>query len=889
MASFTDTVPQFNPFVDQLPIDAMVKVGTYKQQKYDEGITKIQGYIDNIAGLDIMKGIDKEYLQSKLNELGNNLTKVAGGDFSNFQLVNSVSGMANQLIKDPSIQNAVSSTAHYRNEVKRMDEAKKQGKSDKNNEDYFYNDANKWLTDNKVGSSFSDSFVEHTDIMKAIRENVSAAGIDSKYIEQVYETDDKGNILRDKDNHPIPARVMATETLDTNAEKVKAIVANVLSQGNVQQQINIDGWATTRNVPVKSIYETFTNDFNARETRNSQDLMLLQAQIDSNNLTTEEKDAVIAQQNIIKESQESDRKKILALRDKAVSDPEQFKIDYYQDGYTTNLINGFTTIKSKKEIKDSPLTKVLQWEEKMNFDRDNENFNRKMQRATAERADKALALQELQFNADYEFDPATGRYKKVDTTTGKKKDVATTTTSEINAGNSGTPIDAQFNYRNVTTDLQTQAQQKGFDLIYTYMYKLNNGKTKDGKPLTKNDVLNDINTWSKSNGETPYQFIMRFSGDLKNKSELNGVKLSIQDLEKVNEISKLHNDVTTRLAVTEDIYRQIKNETGIDPAKYSTLLKPVKTTDENDNPIEISVQDQLDYALIKGSGTLVDTPEEKTAYNRLNEKYGNVVNMKSMLAKGGVSFKLFEDDIYTKIGKDPSFRKAQELLAEKFKKVNVVSDNFSSTLSGTDDEIKLAKANLGALFNSQRLEEDEQKEIAATLAQPGGLITYDAHRPTKEGELWTGTIFVTDKKGVKHSIDVDQENLETITGRKFNAYIEDGLRARANVSQFGSTNLGAFTTDPNAYQSAAIKSGRFSSLNNSDYTAFADILPLSGGKLGIAIYAKDKTMSNFERIEMVPVKKAGVYFTDYNEIAGVIPSITPGMIKDGLTKKKQKK
>jgi len=895
MASFTDTVPQFNPFVDQLPIEAMVKVGTYKQEKYDQGIQKIQGYIDNIAGLDIMKDIDKEYLQSKLNELGNDLTKVAGGDFSNFQLVNSVSGMANQLIKDPSIQNAVSSTSHYRNEVKKIDDAKKRGKSDKNNEDYFYNDANKWLTDNKVGSSFSNSFVEYTDIMKTIRENVSAAGIDNHYIEQVYETDERGNIRRDKDNHPIPARTMATETLDTNAEKVKAIVANVLGQGNIQQQINIDGWANTKNVPVKSVYETFTNDFNARETRNSQDLMLLQAQIDSNNLTTEEKDALVAQQNTIKEYQESDRKKILALRDKAVSDPEQFKIDYYQDSYTTNLINGFTTVKSKKEVKDSPLTKVLQWEEKMNFDRDNENFNRKMERASAARDARRLNIEELKFNADYEFDPVIGRYKKIDATTGKKKDVAITTTSEINAGNSGTSIDAQYNYRNVTSELQDKAQLKGFDLIYTYLFKVNNGKTKDGKPFTKTDAQNAIDTWSTSNGETPYQFIMRFSGDLKNKSELNGIELSIQDLEKVNEISKLHNDVTTRLAVTEDIYRQIKDETGIDPSKYSTLLKPVKTTDENDNPIEISVQDQLDYALIKGSGFLVDSPEEKTAYNRLSEKYGNPVNMKSMFAKGGVDMKLFSfgDDIYTKIGKDPTFRRAQELLAEKFKKVNVVSDNFSSTLSGTDDEIKLAKANLGALFNATRMEEDEQQAIAATLAQPGGLVTYDARRPTKEGELWTGTIFVTDKKGVKHSVDVDQANLETITGRKFNAYIEDGLRARASVSQFGSTNLGAFTQDPNAYQSAAIKSGSFGSLNNSDYTAFADILPLSGGNLAVAIYAKDKTMSKFERIEMTPVKKVvngvPVYFTDYNEIASVIPRVTPGMIKDGLIKKKQKK
>jgi len=56
MASFTDNtqaLSTFNPYIQQLPVDAMVKVGMAKQQQYDEGIQKIQTNIDNIAGLDI--------------------------------------------------------------------------------------------------------------------------------------------------------------------------------------------------------------------------------------------------------------------------------------------------------------------------------------------------------------------------------------------------------------------------------------------------------------------------------------------------------------------------------------------------------------------------------------------------------------------------------------------------------------------------------------------------------------------------------------------------------------------------------------------------------------------------------------------------------------------
>jgi hypothetical protein len=37
MASYTDSPQTFNPYVAQKPVDAMLKVGMYKQQKYEEG------------------------------------------------------------------------------------------------------------------------------------------------------------------------------------------------------------------------------------------------------------------------------------------------------------------------------------------------------------------------------------------------------------------------------------------------------------------------------------------------------------------------------------------------------------------------------------------------------------------------------------------------------------------------------------------------------------------------------------------------------------------------------------------------------------------------------------------------------------------------------------
>ena len=90
MASFTDSITQFNPYVSQLPVDAMVKVGMQKQAQYDQGVQKIQSQIDNVAGMDIAKDSDKQYLQSKLNQLGSKLATVAAGALYTFVVVNPI-------------------------------------------------------------------------------------------------------------------------------------------------------------------------------------------------------------------------------------------------------------------------------------------------------------------------------------------------------------------------------------------------------------------------------------------------------------------------------------------------------------------------------------------------------------------------------------------------------------------------------------------------------------------------------------------------------------------------------------------------------------------------------------------------------------------------------
>ena len=261
MASFTDAISQFNPYVSQLPIDAMVKVGTYKQQKYDEGVQRIQGEIDKVAGLDITKPIHKQYLQSKLNELGGKLKTVAAGDFSNFQLVNSVGGMASQIGKDPTIQNAVRSTQHARKEQENIQIAQKAGKSSVDNEDFYYDKYNKWLNDGKLETVFTDEYIEYKDVDAKLRDLTSKLKEDELGIQNPYMRDEQGQTLyfyRD----PVTKREVASTDpskgekrldLDMIDIKVKGLPAqrilnnfyNSLDSNDIRQ-MKINSWAHYR-------------------------------------------------------------------------------------------------------------------------------------------------------------------------------------------------------------------------------------------------------------------------------------------------------------------------------------------------------------------------------------------------------------------------------------------------------------------------------------------------------------------------------------------------------------------------------------------------------------------------------------------------------------------
>ena len=842
MASYTDIIPQFNPYIQQLPVEAMVRVGMQKQAQYEAGVQKIQSYIDNVAGLDIANSAQKEYLQSKLNQLGNDLRIVAGADFSNFQLVNSVGGMVNQVGKDPVVQNAVNSTAKLKKELSLMEQYRKSGKSDKNNEAYFNEKfANPYLAGG-VDASFNGSFSPYVDIMEEVRKNVRDAGLDTSLIQQMYQTDSQGRVLYDeKTKQPLPARTMTEVETKTNVKQVKAIVENVLRKGDVQNQLSIDGWANTKNLPSEVILNAYNQQYNRNVADVDADILEINTLL-TGKLSSDERLKLQDELKTLENTKLKYKNQYTDLQDLAKSNPELFKENYYKVTYENDLLNQF--IKYEKTVKnvDSPLTKQLNWEADYAFKERQEAF------------DQSIALrqqlrEDFKFQAEYEFDAATGKWSKKPEPKkpGEGEGELIRLTSNVPGAESMDAV--QRNESQIRAIEQTNYSQ-GLDLMYDYLYKLNNGRNSDGTPLTKATVKANIDRWAKSNKETTSQFLTRWMLNLGNKAQESGVKLSHNDRQALGEFKRNHYNYTTMLAIDKIANDETFAATGINVQDYTKYLNPVNVKMKDGKSMTVTQQDVLDYMLVIKN-------DDKGAEDRLAAKFGSFKDfpLNTYKAGYGLSDEEFKNrqqlqklsgmtNIYTK--DFTVFQKAAKMKNDILAKYVTTDDVFSY---GDDDEkgMKAAKNRVkGFVANAASLSgiNYDKSSALTALADPNSTVSFRASAPFEEGGQWKGAIIIATDKGEVIEMDVPvQSDLEQLSGAKFNPYRFNPLRARASVSKFKSTNLGTFTTDERAWETAAIGSENLISLNGSKkYIPLgADLNVMPGGGYTVTAYVKDKT------------------------------------------------
>lgn len=384
MASFTDNLEyltRHTGYVQQNPVEVMREVGMYKQNQYDQGIQKIQQHIENVAGIDVVRDVDKVYLQTKLGELGNKLKSVAAGDFSQYQLVNSVGGMVTSIAKDKKVQNAASSTAWYRKQVEKMQKDVDEGKSNPANIDYFQKHANTWLSSSNAGEPFSGSYIPNFDVFKFAKETFDAIKPDGITFDQLYLTDNQGVPKTDREGRPILSPTMKRlEKEGLFSPKVKATIDQIFNDPRVDTQLSISGEYALKNQSPELLSSTIIEQKNRIVASLEDQLNKLTLQKNTDKDVQEQIDEV--QLAIEKTKSRYDDFSKLAL-----TNTDAVRGALYKDDVRNNYTTMFSWNKTKETALENPAwnanfklnqeaNRVREFQMKLDFEKDKEKFDR---------------------------------------------------------------------------------------------------------------------------------------------------------------------------------------------------------------------------------------------------------------------------------------------------------------------------------------------------------------------------------------------------------------------------------------------------------------------------------------------------------------------------------
>lgn len=398
MASYTDAIAQFNPYVQQLPVELMAKVGMQKQAQYDQGVQKIQNYIDNIAGLDIYRNVDKEYLQSKLGELGNKLKTVAAGDFSNQQLVNSVGGMVNTVGKDSTIQNSVISTANYKKEHARMLKEYDAGKGAVQNNYDFEQQSRPWKEGTVAGESFNGRYSNYINYNKAWQDTLDKIkpGLTSKDFPFEQFVDAKGKIHTDK----LAAAMTRISVEGVSSTQIQNALKATLTP-EIENQIRIDANYKFKDVNGEDLKNHFTLNYDKAVQSIDKRIAAIKgySKINGNDSgLTMKVDESIKELTDQKIQLKNDLLYNLKLAD---TDPSRAKTNIYKNAALSEFADGFSWEKRIEQLIDNPALQAQFERERINLTAQGQAETRRHNLVSEKQADEDFIFKKEVENRKY--------------------------------------------------------------------------------------------------------------------------------------------------------------------------------------------------------------------------------------------------------------------------------------------------------------------------------------------------------------------------------------------------------------------------------------------------------------------------------------------------------
>jgi hypothetical protein len=364
MASFAEQLIPFNPYISQVPVDDYVRVGLQKQQQYNQGEAQVQAYIDNVAGLDVIKPEQKDYLNQRISSLQSQSSKIASQDFSNQQVVNSVGMLTKEIANDPVVQNAVYSTQAYRAESAKMKKAQDDGKSSASNEYVFQRDVNSWLGDGRTTSKFNAQYTPYSDYKgKMVKALNDALGHPDSTLDQMpFKRGANGQTITDDHGQPIIDYAMIERTYKgVSPERIKNIVDSTLDE-NDKRQISIDGQYEYRGYDKEGMKQITDSSYKQRLNwvNDSIEGLLVERGKDVNNKA--HLDEVDSKIKALKDKAENYKSSYLTDINQIDNNLEGFKGDLYHQNWQAKFDEGYSYAQNSLKFVESPFFNAAQKE-----------------------------------------------------------------------------------------------------------------------------------------------------------------------------------------------------------------------------------------------------------------------------------------------------------------------------------------------------------------------------------------------------------------------------------------------------------------------------------------------------------------------------------------------
>lgn len=223
MSTYLSKPYEASQFQPGIPLDLIMKVGMYKQAKYDQNLSNIQESLDRIGQYNIVKDSDRQVIGEKLQGAVNKINEFAGMDLSDARTYNQVLGVTSSLYNDEDVYKRIAANRNYTEQAKAIQDIKQNHPEQYNpdNEALFLKQAKAWMGD-PTQTSFNDTYIPYHDTSKNEQALIKAVLEHPDTIQEINYN--KDGSVRDR-----------TERKFISTDKIMGVLNNGLSQQDIAQ------------------------------------------------------------------------------------------------------------------------------------------------------------------------------------------------------------------------------------------------------------------------------------------------------------------------------------------------------------------------------------------------------------------------------------------------------------------------------------------------------------------------------------------------------------------------------------------------------------------------------------------------------------------------------